>query len=207
MSHEVVKPFLCPASDSPVYSKGNRLRISMMPRKFLSWLEKRTPKTRGASTRVGEELGIDQGYAWRLINGKSGGDVSLSTLETITKKLRYEDVWRLVKEIESERPPLIERKVVPIEERYWPDWKALFESNPVRAQRVLMNMRHQEELAYTDLISQIVRLVIDEGPRLAAGKVAGILSDYEEETSAQRTRLRRKLREEYEEIDGSENQA
>lgn len=172
----------------------------MLSDKFLIWFKKRVPTGHGGQTRAANELGIGQPQVAKILGGSSGGNIGINTLEKISTAIGHQYVWELLKEIESGRPGRRKGELVSIEERYWPDWKSLFRANPRRAQVVLLNMRHQEKMGYTDLVSQVVRLIIDEGPNLAAGKVAAILGEYEEERDGQRTKLRRKLAEEYREI-------
>lgn len=174
----------------------------MLVDKFLEWLKKNYGTRRGGVNEAAADLGIDQGHASRILQGKSSADLRLSHLERLATKHGFRGTaWRLVKEIEQEKVQRRGAAVVPIEERHRQAWEDLFRNHPVRGEQVLVNMRHQEALGYTDLVSEIVREIIDKGPNEAAIEVATKLHAFKEEKSGPRTRLRRKLAAEYEEIE------
>lgn len=56
-------------------------------------------------------------------------------------------------------------------------WEDLFDGDPLRGRRVLANLQHQEQLGYTDLISNVVRSIIDHGPNDAIPIVTKLLHD------------------------------
>lgn len=177
--------------------------------KAAAWLRKQqTEKPVGAhgeQKALERATGLDQSLVNRAI--KAGRwDPSLSTLERIAqfRRARFgEDarVFEIVHEIDSEVIP--ERKrPVPIEERWLDLWRHLFRGNPRRAQRILVNIRHQEELGYTDLISNVVRMILRDGPEKASHDIAAVL--FKAGRAMKETDKTRKIREkqaaEYEEI-------
>lgn len=170
----------------------------MLSDKFLQWL-KNHYKGRGAGTRLAKDLGVSQPQGGRILS-KKRWDAPLDALAPIAKAHQL-DPWKLLKEIETE---VIQRgapSVVSLDEKHRQQWDALFKADRRRAERVLMNLQHQEDLGYTELVSEVVRLIIDLGPAAAAVKVAAKLDAFEEKRTASLTKLRRKLSAEYEEID------
>ena len=136
-----------------------------------------------------------------MLTGGRTVDVKLSQLESLAKSQRFAHVWPLLREIELE---MVDRgaAVVRMEDRFLDEWRVLFAHDHVRAEQVLVNLIHQEKLGYTQLVSTVVRAIIDQGPNAAAGEVAALLHSYREKERPKSviTKLRRQMAAEYEEI-------
>ena len=172
-------------------------------RKFLEWLANRAPEKKGEhghASAVAEEVGLSQPFVSRMLNAwKAGdnekrGDVSLTTLDTIAETVGKDATWELVKEIEESSTA---RTVIPIDHQIVRKWRALFRRNPRRGQRVLDNLKLQEDLGYTDAISRMVRAIIELGPDQAipavVDEVVTLGKDETREIRSKRLRAARDL--------------
>lgn len=172
-----------------------------MRSKALKWLRKFAGDKQGShgeGTAIANATGLNQGYVSRLLTKiekqpAAGWDPLLSTLEEVAAYRRAHfnedrNPWQILLEIDGEAP--VEKpRAIPIEERWLHLWRRLFRGNPQRAERVLENLRLQEELGYTELISKVVHEILTRTPAKADLTVGQILRDYADahkETAKQR---------------------
>ena len=169
---------------------------------LIAWLKSLAPggawRERESQTRVASATGIPQPTVSKIFAGKHRADVPLSTLASIRDRyLPGEPLWKLVKEIEDNSPqrPSTEADAERVIRQVWLRW---FREDPDRAMRVLQNMIAQDELGITDLVSQIVHLVIDSpNPRDRDFEIAKLLHAYEPRTTARVKRALERYRDQY----------
>ena len=170
----------------------------MQEAKFRKWMLKQTADgltvaDHGWGTHVAEKLGLSQPYVSRVINKKVQGihrSETLAKIEDALGKL----IDELLEEIEEEQENVA--TTVAIDRKLYEEWDALFKRNSRRGRKVLMNLKHQEELGYTDAISRIVRHVVELGPDEALRPVMLELDKMAKRNDVQPS-LRRKLAKEF----------
>ena len=199
----VAQGYLCFFDTLVPYAGAHTISsMAVTARKFVAWVlnhspDNKKPSDRGWQEAVSGQTGLDQSYISKMVSGKHAGKVRLDTLERIAQAKSCE-VWEIVREIEKESDPAPSR-VTPLDETIRREWEELFDRNPKRGRQVLMNLRHQERLQYTESISAMVRAIIEIGPRDAWKMVSDELQAL---GSRDKTRAvtRRKLADEYREI-------
>ena len=167
--------------------------------KFRKWLENRAPHETvgeyGHASAVARVTGLSPSYVTRIFSGEHKGDASLSVLEGVASAVGKSTVWELLKEVEESSAATT---VVPIDVQITRAWRELFAGNPRRGKRVLENLQRQEVLGYTETISLIVHLIIENGPKAAALGVSDALSALQKNETEAIRRKRLKIARELE---------
>jgi hypothetical protein len=137
-------------------------------------------------------------------NRKSPPRITLDHLETIAKR-RLLEASQVLQEIEAVDLPearVPRHGTLSVVDQARIAWEELFENDPLRGKRVLTNLQHQEALGYTDLVSNIVRAIIDNGPSDAIPLVTKLLHDATKETreTPKTAKLRAEMAREYKRI-------
>lgn len=184
----------------------------MLSHKFAKWLERLAgdlvrageTKEHGKYAGLASRIGVDktQLSTWKT---DKRANVDLERLERIVRRARPKaPLHEVIREIELEadivQPP---SKLHRIEEQYIELWHRLFVAQPGRAERVAKNIIDSEDLGLTELMNHVVRLIIDLGPKEAAGEVATLLTTFQQEKSAALTRKRRRMAADYKRISRS----
>jgi len=156
--------------------------MSDLNRKALLWIQKF-----GRQKDQIAETGLPNPTLTKLLDkeGKYGrrkgvqGKVTLDHINHIAKARRVypSDVVLDIERVELEDAGIPRRGTLEVMDQARIAWEELFASDPLRGKRVLKNLQHQEALGYTDLISEVVRLVIDLGPAEAAPVVNNLLHE------------------------------
>lgn len=149
---------------------------------FARWLLSLTDDVHGRGQRISELTGLTQSYVSRAIRGETKGYPRANTLCEIAAHMgKHPD--DLMAEIygEDRQGPggQSDEVVVPIDSRTRRDWDRLFAGQPRRAQKVLRNLIRQEQAGYTDLVSEIVDLVLELGPDRAYRPIGKAIDRFE----------------------------
>lgn len=171
----------------------------MFEDKFREWLRKQVANHGGDQSATAIDLGTDQPWISKVLSAKA--DVTIGRLQEIASALP-KPLADLIREIDDEVDPKPNAEVRSIDENLRRAWVVLFRNEPRRGMRVLANMRHQEQLGYTDLISEIAATIIERGPALAIPKVSTALAQAaeHEQKGGRRESLRKRLAQEYKQI-------
>lgn len=150
---------------------------------FARWMLSLTDASRGKNVRIAELTGLKPDYVSRVISGQIKGNPRASKIAEIAQAMG-KDPDQLASEIYAEsgtkRPePGSSDVVVSLTENYYRLWQKHFAHRPSRAQKVLQNLIEQERQGYTDLISDLVALIMKHGPRDAYLEMAEPIKRWE----------------------------
>lgn len=157
--------------------------------KLREWLQKLEPEGHGRGVRLAARTGLGPDYISKVLSGKIAGDVHASTLARVADHM-HRDLDELMSDIfggaAPARPASVGDVVVPLDAKYHREWEKLFRGNPARAKRVLGNLIEQERRGYTDLVSEIVALILEHGPDKAYRPIGKAIDRFEKAHSDSR---------------------
>jgi len=169
------------------------------------WAEKSREWLRALSNELGgqSETGIPQPQVSKILGGSRG--MNLHQVKQVAKH-HGREVAELIQEIENYEPksPALPNNLESINRRFETVLAELFEKHPSRARRLALNIEYQDRIGLTDLISEMVRTVIELGPNEAAVPVAELLHKHEEVWTNRTRRIQSRFRKAYRDLEENE---
>ncbi len=160
----------------------------MIQVKLLKWLKKNAGSM--SDTEFGRLIGLSQSNVsrHRAKADAASYNPTVGKLAEIVAKLRPKTpLSTVLQEIEKESSPDPRTDEQRRADAAYQVWLRLFEDDPARGERVLANLKVQETLGLTDLVSNVVNLIVtqhDQVKRIAA--VTDALASEEKESRGKR---------------------
>lgn len=158
----------------------------------------------GANKRAVALLNLHQSDISRVCSGERNPTLRMLIRIAARREVTLQELQKTIHDF-SEPPARHHRRrrggplqnVVSINRSFETWYEDLLKKHPQRARRLAMNIEQQDGLEYTDLISVIVRTIIDLGPKRAATIIRDMLEAHVESPSKAREAKRARFAAEY----------
>ncbi len=157
----------------------------MLRERFANWIKRlhkamEATRGRGSQTELRLLLGVDQADLSNWLAGKSLPNPQLDNFERMLRRARpkHRTISETLEEIlaedaEEALPP--PSRLFLLGERYADLIEAMLRGDPSKAERILLALEAAEGLHLTELLADVARLILTEGPEASAIKVSGLL--------------------------------